>query len=134
MIKKLEQIAKEMTLLYVDDSYELCTTYTDFFRDIFREVDCASDGYEALQAFRRRDYDLVITDINMPRMNGFSLIREIQKVKPQQPLIVVSAYSEIAYLSKINTCHVDYFLVKPVDTAEMIEKIYDCLERMKVHG
>ena len=133
MIKRLEQLAKEMRLLYVDDNDELCETYTGFFREIFKEVDCARDGYEGLQLFRRNGYDLVITDINMPRMNGFSLIREIRKIRPDQPVIVVSAYSEIAYLSKINDCYVDYFLVKPVDTKNMIEEVYRCLEDMMAH-
>ena len=133
MIKKLEQMAKQMRLLYVDDSYELCETYTAFFRDIFKEVDYALDGYEGLQLFRQKQYDLVITDVNMPRMNGFSLIKEIRKIKPDQPVIVVSAYSEIAYLSKINACDVNYFLVKPVDTKELIQKVYDCLEDIIVH-
>ena len=133
MIKKLEQLAKEMRLLYVDDNYELCETYTEFFQEIFKEVDCAHNGYEGLQLFRQNEYDLVITDINMPRMNGFSLIREIQKIRPDQRVIVVSAYSEIAYLSNINACHVDYFLVKPVDTKDLMKKVYECLEDMMAH-
>lgn len=133
MIKKLKQIAKEMRLLYVDDNYELCETYTEFFKEIFEEVDCACNGYDGLQLFREQKYDLVITDINMPRMNGFSLIKEIRKIKPDQPIIVISAYSEIAYLSKINTCHVDYFLVKPIETKDLMEKVYACLEEMMIH-
>ena len=134
MIKKLEQIAKQMRLLYVDDNMELCQTYAQFFEDIFAEVDCALDGYEALKLFRSREYDLVITDINMPRVNGFSLIREIRKIRPHQPIIVVSAYSEIAYLSKINECKVDYFLVKPVETKVLMKKVYECLEDMMAHS
>lgn len=133
MIVKLEQVAKEMRLLYVDDSPELCETYQNFFRDIFKEVDCAQDGYEGWKLFQQNHYDLVITDINMPRMNGFSLIRKIHEVEPEQPLIVVSAYSEIAYLSKINECHVDYFLVKPVDTKDLIAKVYESLKEVLVH-
>ncbi len=133
MIKKLEQMAREMRLLYVDDNKELCQTYTHFFQDIFEEVDCAMDGYEALKLFRSRAYDLVITDINMPRMNGFSLIKEIRKIRPDQPVIVVSAYSEIAYLSKISECRVDHFLVKPVDTKMLMEKVYMTIEKKLVH-
>ncbi len=133
MIKKLEEIAREMRLLYVDDNYTLCETYAEFFREIFHEVDCAHNGFEGLQLFREKAYDLVITDINMPRMNGFSLIREMRRIKPDQPVIVVSAYSEVAYLSSINACNVDYFLVKPVDTKALMEKVYLCLEDMMAH-
>jgi len=133
MIKRLEQIAKNMDLLYVDDNEELCRTYASFFRDIFKNVDCAYDGQEALEIYKQKSYDLVITDINMPRMNGFTFIKEIKKIHPEQAIIIVSAYSEIAYLSQLNECHVDHFLVKPVDTKELMEKVYTVLEDILVH-
>ncbi len=127
MIKKLENIAKDMKMLYVDDNKELCETNLSFFKDIFKEADYALNGYEALKLYEKNGYDLVITDINMPRLNGFSLIKKIKKKNPHQIVIVVSAYSEIAHLSKINDCKIDYFLIKPVDTKELIEKIYECI-------
>ncbi len=127
MIKKLEKIAKSMKMLYVDDNKELCKTNLAFFKDIFEEADYALDGREGLKLYERKKYDLVITDINMPRLNGFTLIKNIRKLNPDQIIIVVSAYSEIAYLSKINNCKIDYFLVKPVDTKELIDKIYECI-------
>lgn len=133
MIKKLEQIARNMRLLYVDDNKALCETYSSFFKDIFEEVDYALDGEDALSLYRKEKYELVITDINMPRMNGFTLIKEIKKINPHQPLMIVSAYSEIAYLSKLNQCNANYFLVKPVDRKELMEKVYNCLDKMLIH-
>jgi YesN/AraC family two-component response regulator len=133
MIKKLEKIAKHMHLLYVDDNKALCDTYLSFFQDIFQSVDCALDGKEGLALYQNKKYDLVITDINMPRMNGFNFIKAMKKINPDQAVIIVSAYSEIAYLSKLNQCDIDHFLVKPVDTKELIEKIYLVIEDMCVH-
>ncbi len=127
MIKKLEKVAKDMNLLYVDDNYQLCETNVSFFKDIFKEVDYALDGVEALKFYKKKRYDLVITDINMPKLNGLALIKEIQKIQPEQSIIIVSAYSEIAYLSQINDCKIEYFLTKPVDTKEMMEMIFECL-------
>ncbi len=127
MIKKLEKVAKDMRLLYVDDNQELCETNVSFFKDMFQEVDYALNGIDALKFYEKKSYDLVITDINMPRLNGLALIKEIQKSQPEQSIIVVSAYSEIAYLSQVNDCNIEYFLTKPVDTKEMMEMIYECL-------
>ncbi len=127
MIKKLESVAKHMNLLYVDDNQELCETNLSFFKDIFNEVDFALNGFDALKLYKKRSYDLVITDINMPRVNGFTLIKEIQKFRPEQAVIVVSAYSEIGYLSQLHDCQIEYFLIKPVDTKELMEKIYECI-------
>ncbi len=127
MIKKLEKVAKDMRLLYVDDNQELCETNVSFFKDMFQEVDYALNGIDALKFYEKKSYDLVITDINMPRLNGLALIKEIQKYQPEQSIIVVSAYSEIAYLSQVNDCNIEYFLTKPVDTKEMMEMIYECL-------
>ncbi|RUM66828.1 MAG: hypothetical protein DSZ05_03715 [Sulfurospirillum sp.] len=133
MIKKLEKIARQMHLLYVDDNRELCETYVSFFQDIFAHVAYANDGKEALNLYRKNRYDLVITDINMPHMNGFTFIKQMKMINPEQAVIVVSAYSEIAYLSKINQCDITQFLVKPVDTKELIEKVYSVLEDLLVH-
>ena len=133
MIKKLEQIARRMHLLYVDDNQALCETYVTFFQDIFQSVDCAYDGEEALHLYRQKQYDLVITDINMPRMNGFALIQQIRQINPSQAIIIVSAYSEIAYLSRLYECQVEHFLVKPVETKVLMEKIYRVVEDMLVH-
>ncbi len=127
MIKKLEKVAKDMRLLYVDDNQELCETNVSFFKDMFQEVDYALNGIDALKFYEKKSYDLVITDINMPRLNGLALIKEIQKSQPEQSIIVVSAYSEIEYLSQVNDCNIEYFLTKPVDTKEMMEMIYECL-------
>jgi len=127
MIKKLEKITNKMSLLYVDDNQELCDVNMVFFKDIFQNVDFALNGEEALALYDKKQYDLVITDINMPKLNGFSLIKEIYKNNPFQVVIVVSAYSEVEYLSQLNDLKVDYFLVKPVDTKKIIEKIYECV-------
>jgi len=133
MIRKLERIARNMHLLYVDDNKELCETYVSFFQDIFQSVECAFDGKEALEHYRKKRYDLVIADINMPRMNGFTLIKTIKEINPDQAVIIVSAYSEIVYLSKLNQCDISHFLVKPVDTKELMEKVYMVLEDLLVH-
>jgi len=133
MIRKLEKIARHMHLLYVDDNKALCETYVSFFQDIFQSVECAFDGEEALELYNKNRYELVITDINMPHMNGFTFIKEMKAINPDQAVIIVSAYSEIAYLSKLNQCDVSHFLVKPVDTKELMEKVYDVLEDLLVH-
>ncbi len=133
MIRKLERIAKNMHLLYVEDNRALCETYVSFFEDIFQSVECAFDGEEALARYKKKRYDLVITDINMPRLNGFGFIKEMKKINPDQAVIIVSAYSEIAYLSKLHQCDVNHFLVKPVDTKELMEKVYIVLEDLLVH-
>jgi len=133
MIKKLEKIARHMHLLYVDDNKALCETYVSFFQDIFQSVECAFDGEEALELYKKNRYELVITDINMPHMNGFTFIKEMKAINPDQAVIIVSAYSEIAYLSQLNQCAVSHFLVKPVDTKELMRKIYSALEDILVH-
>ena len=132
MIKKLKDIARELSILYVDDNKELCKTNLSFFNDIFKEADYALNGYDAIKLYKKNSYDLVITDINMPRLNGFLLIKKIKKINPHQTVIIVSAYSEIEHLSKINHCNIDYFLTKPVDTKELIAKIYECISTEEV--
>ncbi len=111
---------KELSVLYVeDDIYCRQETYT-MLKYRFNNVDIAFDGKEALEKYNLYNtshsiyYDIVITDINMPRMDGIELIENIYKINPNQAVIVVSAYDESHNLIKLINIGVKQFLMKPI--------------------
>jgi YesN/AraC family two-component response regulator len=64
-------------------------------------------------------------------MNGIQMLKKIKNIKPDQKVIVYSAYSEYEYLSSLNKIEIDAFLRKPLETKKMFETIYDTLSRSK---
>jgi YesN/AraC family two-component response regulator len=123
-IRELKELVKNMSLLYVEDNKDLSYANMQLFEDIFMHVDLAEDGKSALNLYREKEYDLVITDINMPKMNGLVMLKNIREINNTQAAIVVSAFSEVEYLSKMKELQINHFLTKPINSKHMINTIY----------
>ncbi len=128
-IKILKEQTKELTLLYVEDNEQLKNVKLEMFNEIFKKVVYAENGYEGLMKYQNESFDLVITDINMPVMDGLEMVEKIQKIYPSQAVIVLSAYAEIEYLTKLSKLNIFCFLTKPVDMKKLLKKIYDSTSR-----
>lgn len=118
----IKNYAKGMSLLVVDDepiSLQICKS---FFSKFFFRVDTAKDGVEAYDMLTngKRKYDLIITDILMPNMNGVQLIEKIRLNSFDQKIIVLSALNDLSELRSIITKGVDAIMLKPFDIDETI--------------
>src|SRR3954453_15549031 len=80
------------SILVVDDEEPIRQVLTEVLSGHGYVVRTASDGEEALKELAAHDYDAVVTDVRMPRMDGLSLVRAIQQTAPDAPVIVMSAY------------------------------------------
>ncbi|MEA2098798.1 MAG: response regulator, partial [Campylobacterota bacterium] len=75
--EKLVAIAADITVLYAEDNSETRTQYENIFKLLFKEVKSAENGAIALEEYKSKKYDLVITDLTMPVLDGVRLISEI---------------------------------------------------------
>ena len=91
------------------------------------DVSTASNGQEALGQLRIRDFELVITDINMPEMDGLTFLRELKRSYPQIDVIMITAYGEVeSYLEAMGLGALEY-INKPVnygDLKKIINKVF----------
>ena len=131
-IRELKELVKNMRLLYVEDNKDLSRANMQLFEDIFMHVDLAEDGQSGFKLYQEKDYDLVITDINMPKMNGLVMLKNMREIKHNQVAIVVSAFSEIEYLASMQELKIDHFLTKPINSKHMIEAIYKSIKDLEV--
>jgi CheY-like chemotaxis protein len=101
-------------LLLVEDHADTRTMYAEFLRDLF-EVDQAADGEEALAFMRKRAPDLVITDLSLPRVDGFELVKRIRgdQALKNVPVICLSGYSDDAHERGALEAGADQVLQKP---------------------
>ena len=81
----------------------------------FQIAETASDGLQALELQRKNQYDVIITDLKMPHMDGIDLIRNLAEEKQNCKVIIVSAYGEFSYAQAAMQYGVQYYLLKPVD-------------------
>jgi len=118
--EKVYQYSKDLTLLYVEDNKQLLEETYDILEDYFIHVDTALNGEEAIHQYNsyykahKKFYDLVITDINMPIMDGIGLIKELHKIHEEQGIIVVSAYNESERLTDLIHIGISNFIMKPI--------------------
>jgi len=122
--KELLKYTKDLTLLFVEDHEELRVNTTEILKNFFKKVDSSDNGVNALALyesnFEDNPYDIVITDIQMPKMNGVELTQKIYEINPRQSVIVLSAHDETNYLLPLINLGIEQFLKKPVDYQELL--------------
>jgi DNA-binding NtrC family response regulator len=118
---------KNKRILVVDDEEN---TRLALSRLLAREgytVQAASNGFEALDRLRETPAELIITDLNMPEMNGLTFLRELNRDHPASNVIMITAYGEIeSYLEALNLGAFEY-INKPVkldDLKKVMHKIF----------
>ena len=118
----LKESAEELTLLYVEDDADVRDSIASILQKFFKRVTLAEDGKEALEKYEKESFDIILTDISMPHMNGVEMASRIKEKNCEQPIIVLSAHNEGDYLIDLINIGVDGFLLKPIQT-EMLVKI-----------
>jgi len=130
-IKNLQELAKNKSILYVEDNDALRNNAAKLLKKLFSHVDTAPDGKIALELFKQHHYPIIITDIKMPHMDGITLIQHIKHIYPQTKSIVMSAYDEKEMLLKSIELGVFRFLKKPVNVTELSEVLLQALKEIR---
>jgi DNA-binding response OmpR family regulator len=119
MLKTTLDLLNNFSVLVVEDDHVARTIVKQAIKDYCGEYFEAKDGYEGLEAFKRRKVDIIIVDIHLPRLNGFDMIKEILTLKPEQPFVIITAYdNDQNVLASIQTGAFS-FLRKPIDIKDL---------------
>ncbi len=126
--KKLLEYTKNLSILFVEDHDDLRISTDSILKNFFKEVTSVENGQEAFKSYLNyshehdgKFYDIVLTDIKMPKMDGVELTEELYKINPSQALIVLSAYDDAKYLLPLINLGIEQFLKKPLDFQELLE-------------
>ena len=123
MQEKLAKI-KELKMLFVEDEPDLINIISTTLTKLNLNFLTAADGEEALEIYKNNlDIDLIITDINMPKMNGLALIENIRDIDASLPIIIMSAHTEQEYIKKAAQLGVTSYLLKPFDFIKFIDLV-----------
>lgn len=129
-IESLKTSAKTFAILYVEDEKSIREKMTIFFNKIFDHVDVASNGEEGFEKYIKTKHDIVITDIQMPIMNGLDMISKIRELDEHQEVIVVSAYADTNYLTKCIQLGVTAYVIKPIDFDQIINTLEQSIYKL----
>ena len=116
-------ILKNITILYAEDEKDLREVTHQILKGFTKKQYVAQNGQEGLELFKKyeNEIDLIITDVNMPILNGLDMIKEIKKINLNIPIIVATAFSNKEYLLEAIDIGVDKYVLKPIDIAKLLQ-------------
>ena len=118
---------KNYRVLFVDDDELIVMLMSKMLKNLFKEVKIATNGEEGLEAFIDFKPDLVLTDINMPFLDGISMSREILKQHNAQKIIAITGHNDAKYTDELDSLNILY-VIKPVNRNELYGKIFKVLD------
>jgi len=124
-------LTKDLNILYCEDDASFQKETSKVFEELFFSVDLVSNGLEGMKRYKEyyknqnKTYDIVITDINMPHMNGIDVAKEIYTINKKQAIIVISAHDESKYLMELVNIGIEQFLIKPLNFDIFLSVIHD---------
>lgn len=121
-----------MRLLIVEDEKELLESIAEGLRLSGYAVDTAADGAEAEDLFWSETYDLIVLDINLPKIDGFTLLKEIREEDKQVNVIMLTARTQVADRVKGLDLGANDYLIKPFHFDELEARIRSLLRRKQV--
>jgi len=113
LIKELATEAKGISILYVEDDPSIQMTFGSLFKTIFSDISLANNGREGLELYKSRNFDIIISDIQMPEMDGIEMCTQIKEINNRQNIIITSAFEESRFLLKLIHIGIDNFIPKP---------------------
>ncbi|MDH5561440.1 MAG: hybrid sensor histidine kinase/response regulator [Deltaproteobacteria bacterium] len=133
-MKELLALSKKQKLLFVEDDANLRMVTHKLLSNFFESIEIAENGKEGLAKFRDNHFDLVISDLQMPIMDGIEMIEQIKEIKPNQTIVVTSAYDDSSKLLRLINLGVDFFIQKPIESTRFFDVLKKAVERIEFYN
>lgn len=120
LIQEMLKQCKTLDLLYVEDDQKIAESTKEMLSPFFQSITLAHDGLDGLKAYKNGQFDIVLTDIMMPKLDGCSLSRKIREMNPKQAIIVISAFEEMEYFREFIEIGISKFIPKPPEFKHLL--------------
>ncbi len=125
---------KRLKVLYVEDDEVARENGLEYLENYFQHIYEAKDALEALRLYEEHKPDIIITDIQMPKLNGLEFVKRIRTRDKKCQIIVITAFSDSEYLFKAIELGLVKYLVKPVKESEFEEALRLCVESIEAES
>ena len=121
-----------LKILIAEDDLELCQLFSHVLSRNGYEVTEVSNGREALVAIEKEYFDLIISDIMMPQMDGYELVRKLREKGNQTPVMMITAKDAFDDMRRGFLSGTDDYMVKPINVNEMVLRVGALLRRSQM--
>ncbi len=126
--KDLKAVSNKLTILYAEDEEILRESMKTTLEKFFKKTLVVKNGLEAFEIFKKEEVDIVLTDLNMPIMDGIELITKINETDKEPAIIVLSAHNESTLLQTLINIGINNLLNKPLEKEKLIKILYQNCE------
>ncbi len=114
-----------ITVLYVEDEENIRTAISSLLTPLFKDILLAINGEDGLELFKKHQdsIDLIVTDINMPKLNGLEMLEKIKEISPFVPMLITTAHNDVSFLHTAIEVGVTGYVNKPIDIRKLLEII-----------
>ncbi len=130
--KELSKLLKEITILYVEDENEAKSEISQTLENFSKRILLASNGEEALHIYRNNDIQLIITDLQMPLMNGIKFVEAVRGEDLYTPVIILTAHSSTDYLLPCANLNIQAYIIKPINFQKLKNALYKVIEYLNL--
>ena len=127
----LKNINKNIKILYVEDDEIARENGVEYLQNFFEQIYEASDAIKGLQLYEKYQPDIIITDIQMPKLNGLEFVKKIRQKDKKTQIIIITAFCDRDYLLKAIELQLVKYLVKPVKEKEFEEALFLCVNSLQ---
>ena len=120
-IEEVLQYCSHKELLYIEDNDSAREFTMELLSRFFKKITLAKNGLEGLKVLQTKKIDIIISDVNMPKMDGITMSAEIKKTDKNLPIILLSAHNEINFKADAKEIGINYYLEKPLNLAKLLE-------------
>lgn len=129
---ELMEMSKTLKVLYAEDNKEARNQTVKLLSNFFNEIGTASDGAEAFEKFSTENYDIIISDINMPVMNGIELLKKVREKDKEIPFLLFTAHNDRDYFLDSISYNVDGYLAKPVTLEAIVIQMNKTVKNLTI--
>ena len=125
-----KEILENISVLYVEDEKDVREFTTKLLGSLVKKVYSAEDGLDGLEQFKenKESIDLIVSDINMPKMDGLEMCTQIKEINKEIPIVITSAHNDPSFLKKAINVGVSTYAMKPIDLYQLVESMIKAIE------
>lgn len=127
----LKNSYKNIKILYVEDDEIARENGVEYLQNFFETIYEASDAIVALQLYEKYKPNIIITDIQMPKLNGLEFVKKIRQKDKKTQIIIITAFCDKDYLLKAIELQLVKYLIKPVKEKEFEEALFLCVNSLQ---
>jgi len=120
-------------LLYIEDDEDIQAIYLDGIQTLIKTIHCAKDGEEGYQRYLETKPDIILLDINMPKLDGLSLAKKIREIDKEVKMIITTSHAQQDKLLQAIELYLVKYILKPIDPQILKDALLKAVSEIEEH-